>query len=85
MNGHIKFFKPGRYGMIEPDDKKGDVFFHAEHLDEGAHPREGMPVEFSLNPDYPKRRVLKMHLLVKSAYVPIDSRSQRKAVAAHGD
>lgn len=69
--------------MIEAADKRGDVFFHLSHLPEGTSPREGMPVEFSLNPDYPKRRAIAVKLLSKLSYVPI-SEGQRKA-AAHGD
>lgn len=85
MNGHIKFFKESEgWGMIEAADKRGDVFFHVSHLSEDGTPREGMAVEYSLNPDYPKRRTLpgSLKLLGKLAYVPIDA--PRKAVA-HGD
>jgi cold shock CspA family protein len=84
VNGHIKFFKRDKgWGMIEASDRKGDVFFHLNHLPQDASPREGMAVEFSLNPEYPKRRALTVTLLGKLAYVPINEQS-RKAVV-NGD
>ena len=89
MNGYVKFFKRDKgWGMIEADDKQPDVFFHQEHIENGITPCEGNLVEFSLNPDYPKRRALQVIVLGKRSYgpkepTPFPSKPQSKG--AYGD
>jgi len=63
VTGVIKFFDPTKnYGFIMPHDGGADIFFHASSLEGPSVLKSGQWVEFSLFPDFPKPRAMRVAL-----------------------